>query len=142
MSGLLIRWDTTEHVLRSVGDPPNGIVCMGTPDDVASWLIDAQFDPARAVAPVVGLVTLQAEPSETGAGPDSTVVPPADLVAACEGPAEAGSLVMFLASALGYACQKGATNLHYEFIATHVDLALATRAALIDAGYLNQGGER
>ncbi len=134
MSGLLIRVDPAECVLRSVGGEPNGIVCLGAPDGAPAWLIDAAFEP-----PGYQLRTdvVLSRPSRSGVGEASTVVTPHALAAACEGVVEAQALMRFAAASISHAVAEA--GLHFEYVASHVLLAIVTRDALVEAGFLRQG---
>ncbi len=136
MTGLLIRVDPSEHVLRSVGGAPNGIVCLGAPDGVAAWLIDAAFEPPGH-RPPPGADGVLSRRSPSGIGPASTVVEPDALAAACEGVVEAQALMRFASVAISHAVSEAGLN--FEYVAAHVLLAVATRDALAEAGFLRQG---
>lgn len=127
--GLLIRADNVEHVLRSVGAAPNGVVCMGTPDGRAAWLIDGKWDPTTVTGPTGSTMVVPAA-TPSGLGVESTVVEPDELVAGCESLAEVQALLLLVTSALAWSVGAAAPNLHYEFVGSHVDLAIATRDAI------------
>lgn len=137
--GLLIRADPVEHVLRSVGDPPNGILCVIVPDDVASWAIDGKFQPS--VPDGAEGVVIDARASNTGEGLASTPITPDDLVAACEGASEVLAIVQMLGGYLASSLQLSIGGMRFEFLRSHVDLAIATRDALEHAGYISRGAE-
>lgn len=132
---LVIRYDPAESVLRSVGAPPNGIVCVACMGGVATWVIDGGYQPRRELVGVPG-VHLDHQETETGLGPDSTPVDPGDLTAGCASGHEAILLTQGIAVALGHAAQIAGTTLNYEYLQAHVDLAVATRSALAEHGYL------
>jgi protein gp37 len=83
VSGLLIRADRGEKVLRSVGEAPNGIVCIVVPDGTAAWAIDAAWQPPTVASLEHGGVITVDMPSENGMGQASTVVDVDDIVVAC-----------------------------------------------------------
>jgi len=130
-----VRVDRDEHVLRSVGDPPNGIVCMGALDGVATWLVDAGYVPGRHEGPGV---TVEAKESADGMGPASTPIDPDALVAACESTVERQAIVLALNAYLGVALSQSVDGLEYEILRSHCDLALATREALERQGFLHR----
>lgn len=132
---LLIRYDPAESVLRSVGAPPNGIVGVGWPDGCASWLIDAAYQPpAKGLLPAGASVDQRT--SRTGVGEASTPVEAADLVAGLEGHHEAIGLIKLSIASIASSLDVAGPGLNFEVVASHVELAIATRDALIAYGFL------
>ena len=100
MSGLLVRIDTHEKVLRSVGAPPNGIIGTACPEDsTPTWVIDGHSTPPAPTGQPG--VVVHSQPIEGGM-PENVVPITADaLVAACESHAEAHAVL-----ALAIACMQ------------------------------------
>ena len=136
---LLIRYDPVEKVLRSVGSPPNGIVCFGAPDDVACWTIDSSWQPpagpAATPAAPLGIVT----DSRPGGIADTAVaITATELADAVESPLEVQALVQAVIAGVHYAWQEFLAALRLDLIRSHIDLADDTLDALEARGYLRR----
>jgi hypothetical protein len=108
---LLLRFDNTEQVLRSVGDPPNGILGVATPDRTATFVIDSSYQPQP------GAQGIQTESNETGIQASASPLDTVDVLDACEGDTELAFVVQAARGTLA-AC------VHYAIIADHWDLDL------------------
>lgn len=117
--GLLIRLDRTEHVLRSVGDPPNGVLCLACPDK-AMFVVDANYQPAQTGA----AITIEHMMTSDGLGPASTPVAIADVLDGCEGMPEMLAVVRYPAAALAsFALHNAEQEVPFDVvpIRAHVD---------------------
>lgn len=137
-TGLLIRGDRAERVLRSVGEQPNGILCMVTPDGVASWAIDGSAVPNARRAAVHARIAIDSRGNDEGIGSACTAIAPDELVAALESPAEAVAVIELLNGVLEWALRFSTERYQYEFLRSHAELAEHTRDALIARGFLRR----
>lgn len=133
---LVIRRDEAESVLRSVGDPPNGIVGIASPEGEASWVIDTGWEPPTIDTSGPPKTLIVARPSETGMAPTAIPVDLEDLIAGLAGGIEAFVLMQMLGAAIVMSAQTFGAMLAFELIREHIDLAIRTRDALVDAGYI------
>jgi hypothetical protein len=138
VSGLLIRADRGEKVLRSVGEAPNGIVCIVVPDGTAAWAIDAAWQPPTVASLEHGGVITVDMPSENGMGQASTVVDVDDIVVACASGLEAGWLLALVCAACHATSARCIPELRFEPAISHLDLAVATRDSLERHGFLTR----
>lgn len=135
--GLLLRFSPNEGVLRSVGDPPNGILGIASPNDIATFVIDAAWTPSSA--PEQGEMRVEAHGAEHGIDAESTPISLEDAVDACETDRELSWLLRAPALALMAASQVNAskpTPFEVLFLQSHVDLIEAMRDLLIERGIL------
>lgn len=134
MSGLLIRYDPDLGVLRSVGDPPNGILIVCAPQEGATWAVDGSYTPPTGISGSA----VDPQPSDDGMGPNSTVVDVDDVAAGCESRTEALGLLEMVGMAAASSFALYAPQLQFEVIGSHCELAVATRDALERHGYLTR----
>jgi hypothetical protein len=92
VSDLVLRYDPTDHCLRSTGEPP-GIVVFAAPGGVPTLAIDYAFEPSTKPA---GVTPIRFD--EDGISPTSTAVSVEAAVEACVGDDELRHL-------FGIACQ-------------------------------------
>ena len=85
---MLLRYSEAEKVLRSVGDPPNGVVCLAAPGGDPTFCIEGRWEPPDASKLEDGEVRVVAMTTESGLGPESEPVEAEELVAAAESLAE------------------------------------------------------
>lgn len=137
---LLLRIDDTEQVVRSVGDPPNGILATG---DAEGEQVGYQLGISSRWQPTGGPRDPRVLAEQITLGPpqhpgDFTPVPVAELVEACEGPREAYALwlacCLLLKGQVDHLPYSG--NLAPTVAALH--LAADTQAALQAADYIRE----
>lgn len=85
MSGLVLRMDSdTEHVLRSVGDPPNGIISVEkpvNPELPVRFVVDPHTQPSTAPLPP-GTARAMVGDTDDGTVPGGTPLTAAQAVEA------------------------------------------------------------
>lgn len=134
---MLLRFSPSEGVLRSVGDPPNGILGVACPNDIATFVIDTAWLPD--VPPPPSHLRVENEQVDGGISDASTPISLADALDACESDYELNWLLRAPALALAGAAQINAQRpVPFEvlFLQSHVDLVEAMRDELIDRGKL------
>lgn len=125
--------------IRSVGDPPNGILCVAVPGgERATFVIDGgwQPPPMENAPPGVNVTSLK---SADGLGPDSTEFPIAEVLDACAGRQEVLAVLRYPAYALATYAQENARReapFDVETIRAHLELLTAMREELIERGWL------
>lgn len=134
MSGMVLRFDRTEGVVRNLGDPPNGALVVGREDDGSFALgISASFDPARqGIHTPAGTSTL----IDAGGRDDFVAVPLADLVAGCAGPLEASSLWDAACLLVAQCVNALPGTMNVEAVADALRVTAELRAELAAAGFL------
>lgn len=115
---MVLRWDGFERVLRSVGDPPNGILGVATPDATATFVIDPTYQPPA------GARGIQSKRTETGIDDTAFPVSVSDVIDGCASPVELTFVVQAacgtLAACVHYFVQTDSWNL--DLLQSHVDL--------------------
>lgn len=137
--GLLIRYDPAGAMLRSVGDPPNGVITIVVPDgEPASFAIDGsyEFDLSRSVS---GAITIERKGAPGGVPDSSAPVDVGALLDACETPVERALLLNGAVACIRSAADHNAqadVPLLVEYLQSHVDFLALVRDALVERGML------
>lgn len=137
---LLLRIDESEGVVRSVGDPPNGIVATADDPDGPGYVlgVSATFDPLREGIRTPAHTALQVNVGEARDHDDFRPVAVPRMVEACQSGHEAYALWL----AVSLLCASVARNLPAtvspDSLRHALDLADELHRALLEAGYLRE----
>lgn len=136
--GLLIRYDPVEHALRSVGDPPNGVIVLLCEGDGgrAGFAVSPSYQGPPAT-PSDGIEIDKQIVADRPA--DATDIEEGDLFDACASGIEVGYLIHCAAAGVVAAAQDnaiGAVPVRVEFLQAHVDFLLRIRTACMERGII------
>lgn len=122
---LKIRLDTESGVLRSVGDPPHGIIGLSAIDGGLCFHVDGEFMPeGKRPGPHISH-----HPAEEASKVD--VVEVDDLVAACEGQEELGTVWRMVEEITVTSVSIFTKRGDFDVIRGHVDTLEATCRAIV-----------
>ncbi len=150
MSGLLIRYDEKGAALRSVGDPPNGVLTIAaltgadSDDATVTFAIDGSLEldldkiPAREG---VTMVALTAPPGQSALPDHATPVSVAEVIDACASEEEIGLVIAAIAGSMVLAAKSNhdfAAPVAVEYLQAHVNHVAELREALLERGIIRR----
>lgn len=138
---LLLRHDNKGACLRSLGDPPNGVLAVAAPAyDTVTFVIDPNYGTRLDLAER-GQLTMISEEIKGGMPDTSTPVSVVDALRACEGHTELGLVIQAVSAAMIASANQNAAlpaPVHVAYLQAHVDFVAELRDALLLLGMLRE----
>lgn len=132
---LKLEFDKSDHVIRSIGDAPHGIVATADVGEELKFGVVASWDPARENVPTApGMITRVSLPGEPP--DDFAVVDVHDLIDACPSINEVQGIWFMAASNLAERATTAVANLDLEAVTRALAAATIVRDEFESRGWL------
>lgn len=129
---LKLKASPAESVIRSVGDPPNGVLVFANPDGGPTWAVDSAWMPEKMEGSGIGV---EFHESEDGIWESQT---PVDLEAVLDGAADDETravIFMYAVSIPQAAAEAHAPKLRWERLDREVAFARRCTDLMLERGW-------